>query len=321
MATHSKNAVPGTPIVSLWSATASVPHVSYPRLDVDLRADVAIVGGGYMGLSSALHLAEAGRSVVVLEAEDIGFGASGRNGGQANPGLRVTEAQLVERFGERGRGLFRLGEEATDFLADLVHRKSLRCSFVRPGVIRLAHSDKALAGLEAFHKGATARGIATRMLSKGETSKMVGDVRYIGGLFDPRGGSVHPLDLAREMARVSVDGGARIFTRSQVTALDPGGGGWVVRTRHGTVTARQVIVATNGYSDRTRPGPCAIAAAGEQFPDRDRAARCRRGTSHPARRACGLRQPPARPLFPQESRRTSHSWWTRFFLLGSRRGF
>ena len=248
MATNSGNAAPGTPL-SLWSATASVRRVSYPILDTDLRADVAIVGGGYMGLSSALHLAEAGRSVVVLEAEDIGYGASGRNGGQANPGLRVTEAQLVQRFGERGRGLFRLGEEATDFLADLVHRKGLSCSFVRPGLIRLAHSDKALAGLEAFHKGATARGIATRMLSRDETSEMVGHVRYVGGLFDPRGGSVHPLDLAREIARVACDAGTRIFTRSQVTALVPGGGGWVAHSQRGAVTARQVIVATNGYSD------------------------------------------------------------------------
>ena len=89
------------------------------------------------GLSAALHLAEAGPSVALVEAEEIGHGASGRNGGQVNPGLKLGEDDLVRRFGEPGRGLFRLGEEAVDFLTALVARKGLRCSFIRPGLIRL----------------------------------------------------------------------------------------------------------------------------------------------------------------------------------------
>src|SRR5262245_15946016 len=138
---------------SLWAASASTSRQPYPRLEHDVDAEVAIVGGGFTGLSAALHLAEGGRSVCLLEGRVIGWGASGRNGGQVNPGLRHNEQRVVARLGEAGRGLFRLGEEATDFLAALIHRKTLHCCFIRPGVVRLAHNKTALATLEAAYRG------------------------------------------------------------------------------------------------------------------------------------------------------------------------
>jgi glycine/D-amino acid oxidase-like deaminating enzyme len=129
---------------SLWAASASVPCFEASPLEMERPAELAIIGGGFTGLSAALHAAELGCDVVVLEAEAVGFGASGRNGGQVNPGVKLDEAALVARFGAEGRGLFRLGQEAPDFLADLVARKGLNCRFERRGLIRLAHNRRAL---------------------------------------------------------------------------------------------------------------------------------------------------------------------------------
>jgi sarcosine oxidase len=238
---------------SLWADTARAPAFAGARLDGEFAADVAIVGGGFTGLSAALHLAEAGRSVCILEAKNIGWGASGRNGGQVNPGLRLTETQIVAKLGEAGRGLFRLGEEATDFLADLIERKALSCSFVRPGVIRLAHNRRALSAMEAAYRAYGERGVAVRWLEARAVETIVGTARYLGGMIDPRGGSVQPLELARELARVAHAAGAVLFEQSPVTSLTPFGKGWKLTGPRGTVTARQVIVATNGYTDRLVP--------------------------------------------------------------------
>ncbi len=239
---------------SIWAATANVPATTYDRLDGQIEADVAVVGGGFCGLSTALHLAEAGVSVCLLEAETIGFGASGRNGGHANPGFKFGQEILEKKFGDAGRGMFRMGEDAVDFLADLIARKNLDCRFRRPGVIRLAHSAHALQYVKEAHKGLVARGIAARLLSAEEAAELVGTNRYLGGLIDPRGGNLHPLDLSRELARVAAEAGVRIYTDSRVTALTPKGHRWQVSSPHGQVLASQVVVATNAYTDGLIPG-------------------------------------------------------------------
>jgi glycine/D-amino acid oxidase-like deaminating enzyme len=238
---------------SLWADTARDAAFASAGLDGAFAADVAIVGGGFTGLSAALHLAEAGRPVCILEANTIGWGASGRNGGQVNPGLRFTEPQIVAKLGEAGRGLFRLGEEATDFLADLIERKALHCDFVRPGVIRLAHNRRALLAMQAACRAYSERGVAVRLLEPRAVEAIVGTARYLGGMIDPRGGSVQPLELARELARVAGAAGVVLFEHSPVTSLTPFGQGWKLASPRGTVTAKQVIVATNGYSDRLVP--------------------------------------------------------------------
>ena len=234
---------------SLWAASSAVPPFAGKPLDGEREADIAIVGGGFTGLSAALHATEAGASVCVLEAETIGFGASGRNGGQVNPGLKLDEAALVARFGESGRGLYRLGQEATDFLADLIARKQLRCRFARNGLFRLAHNAKALQTVREAGAAMRKVGIAVEDLDAGEVKARVGTDRYPGGLFDPRGGSVHPLDLAQEMARAAEAAGAAIFIGSPAGALQRSGAGWRIATPGGAVRARKVLVATNAYTD------------------------------------------------------------------------
>jgi glycine/D-amino acid oxidase-like deaminating enzyme len=240
--------------IRLWMASAGTPVPTYDSLSEQVDADVAIVGGGFTGLSAALHLAEAGCRVCLVEAEEIGHGASGRNGGQVNPGLKLSELEVVARLGNAGRGLFRLGEEATDFLAELVKRKGLKCSFIRPGLVRLAHNTPAMNTLQSALRSLNERGVAARWLDRKAVETLVGTRRYVAGILDPRGGSVHPLDLVHELARVAAGAGARIFARSSAKVLSRTAGRWHVDCPNGRVVADNVIVATNGYTDGLVPG-------------------------------------------------------------------
>lgn len=238
---------------SLWRATQAAPPRADPVLDADATADVLVVGGGFCGLSAALHLAEAGRDVVLLEAEEIGFGASGRNGGQVNPGLKFGEPELVEKFGEDGRRFFRMGQEGPDFLAALVARKRLRCGFVRSGLIRLAHNPRAVATLRGAAATLRAQGVPVEDLDAPGVERMVGTRRYPGGLLDLRGASVQPLDLVRELARVAQEAGVRIFCASRAATLRQEGRDWVCGVGRHRVRACTVVVATNAYTDGLIP--------------------------------------------------------------------
>jgi len=249
MSAQSTNAVE-----SIWQATAKTADICLDQLKGPIEADVVVVGGGYCGLSAALHLAEAGVSVCLLEARRIGRGASGRNGGQANPGLKLGENALVQRFGEQGRKLFTLGEEAVDFLEALIARKQLECRFRRPGVIRLAHSPAAAATLNGAADDLEARGIKVTRLDAAAVAARVGTSRYTAGIIDHRGGNLHPLDLARELARAAREAGAQIFVESPAVRMTSDGGRWRIHTRAGSVHAHQVVVATNGYTDGLVPG-------------------------------------------------------------------
>jgi sarcosine oxidase len=239
---------------SLWIASASQPRFEAPPLEGERLAELAIIGGGFTGLSAALHAAELGCEVVVLEAETIGFGASGRNGGQVNPGVKWDEAALAARFGTAGRALFRLGQEAPDFLADLVARKGLNCRFERRGLIRLAHNPRALAAVRDAGAALRKAGIAVEDLDAGAVAARVGTARYLGGLYDPRGGSVHPFELAQQLARAAAAAGAAIHAGSPALSLQRQGDRWRVATARGTVLAKKLLVATNAYSDALIPG-------------------------------------------------------------------
>lgn len=238
----------------LWADTSQIPRTEHPRLEGEVVADVAVVGGGYTGLSTALHLAEAGASVCVLEAITVGHGASGRNGGQINPGLRASLSDLERKHGAAGADLYRMAQEAPDFLCNLVARHNMSASYERNGAIKLAHSRMAAVGLEAAAHEMQREGIAAELLDQEAVRARVGTGRYLGGLIDPRGGAVHPLDLAREYARVAASFGARIFERSRARSLQRSSGGWRVATDEGVIVARDVVLATNAYSDEVLEG-------------------------------------------------------------------
>lgn len=235
---------------SLWAATACAAPPT-PRLAEGTRADVCIVGAGYLGLSAALHLAERGAQVVVLDAHEPGWGGSGRNGGQVIPGLKFDPDELRGMFpGEAGERLVRFVGGTADAVFGLIERHRLDVPHVRAGWIQGAHMP---AGLTLVQKRAAqwaASGVAgARALDRGEVAALMGNDKYLGGWLDPRGGGVQPLSYARELARVALAAGARVHGDSAVRSLEAAAGRWRVHTQHGaTVDAERVLVCTNGYT-------------------------------------------------------------------------
>lgn len=239
---------------SLWSATAN-PFRPCPSLDGNIQADAAIVGGGYTGLSAALHLAERGLSVVLLETEQPGWGASGRNGGQVNPGLKANPDAIEAKFGgEVGARMNALSGNAGDLVFELIERHQIDCNPVRNGWIRAAHSAPALRELRELAADWSRRGASVEPLGKDDVSRMSGTDTYLGGLIDQRGGNLHPLNYALGLADAARRAGARLFGHSRVTAINRATDGYHLRTDRGEVSAGKVLLCTNGYSGGLVPG-------------------------------------------------------------------
>ena len=235
---------------SLWSATTA-PLESLPTLRVALRAQVVVIGAGYTGLSAGLHLGEAGRDVVVLDAMDVGDGASGRNGGQVIPGLKYDPDTLEDMYGGvQGAKLVATVGAGPDLVFELIRRHRIDCDAVRSGWLQLATSESALGPIGTRVRQWQARGAAVELLGQAEVARLTGSQRYHGGLIDRRGGTVQPLAYARGLARAAQRAGARLFTHSAATQLERSAGEWRIRTDGGSVTCRQVVFATNAYSDQ-----------------------------------------------------------------------
>jgi glycine/D-amino acid oxidase-like deaminating enzyme len=239
----------------LWDRTAP-PAPETPALAGDLRADVAVVGAGYTGLSAALRLAEAGCRVVVLEGAAVGFGGSGRNVGLVNAGLWLPPEDVAARLGrEYGARLLALLGDAPRLVFDLVERHGIECEAERAGTLHCAAGAEGLRGIEARAAQWVARGAPVRLLGAAETAARVGSGAYAGSLFDARAGTVQPLAYARGLARAALAAGARVFAPSPVVGCErrAGGGAWRVAAPGGSVTADWVVVATNAYTSAPWP--------------------------------------------------------------------
>jgi glycine/D-amino acid oxidase-like deaminating enzyme len=233
--------------LSLWSATAP-PGPATLELVGNLRADVVIVGAGYTGLSAALHLGEAGRDVVVIEASEIGAGGSGLNGGQVIPGVKHDPDTLEQMFGPVGQRLIETVAAGPDLVFELILKHAIACDATRTGWIQPAASESALDLLARRVAQWRSRGAAVEMLSRQETARLLGSERYWGAWIDRRGGTVQPLAYARGLARAALAAGARIFCRTPALELLRDGAGWRIRTPRGDLASEQVILATGAYS-------------------------------------------------------------------------
>ena len=226
----------------------------HPPLDGATTADVCVVGAGYTGLSTALHLAERGYSVVLLEGRRVGWGASGRNGGQLGTGQRREESELEASFGrDTARQLFQLGLEARQLVRDRVARHAIPCALT-PGQVLCAAKPAHQAGLEA-RATRLARDYGyphQRVLNRAEMRALVDSPLYHGGVFDSDAAHLHPLNYALGLARACVEAGVRIHEQSLVTGYS-GSSPVVVRTRSGEVQARFLVLACNGYLDGLEP--------------------------------------------------------------------
>ena len=237
------------PAGSWYTATADA-LAPFAPLDGDVRADVAIVGGGYTGLSAALHLAEAGIDVVLVEEHRVGWGASGRNGGQIHSGQRRDVDWLEANLGrDHARRLWDLGEEAKALVRDLIARHKIDCD-LRDGLIGAAHKPRYVEGERAYaDKLRTDYGYdKVEWLDRDALAAALGTDVYYGGVRDAGAGHLHPLKFALGIARAAAAAGAWIFEATPVTALRDGAP-QTLQTPTGRIRADTVILAGNGYMD------------------------------------------------------------------------
>jgi glycine/D-amino acid oxidase-like deaminating enzyme len=221
-----------------------------------VSCDVAVIGGGFTGLNAALELAHQGLDVVVIEAGGLGFGASGRSGGQVNLGLNHGPDALLKKFGKpQGERLIDLIINTPETVFRRIKQFGLDCDPVQNGWVQGAVSRQYLLQQISTADEYSRHGCHLELLDAQHLAKRTGAQNYIGGLFCESAGSLHPLSYTRELARTAMQKGARIFTHSRVTGIDnPGGNQWVLATEQGQVTSKQVLLCTNGYTDNLVKG-------------------------------------------------------------------
>ena len=243
---------------SYWedSAAGAAPYDhADPELEEALAVDVAIIGAGFTGLNAALRAQALGGSTVVLDRHHVGFGASGRNGGFCClGGSKRSPEDMVESYGGREAERFsHMQREAIDHVSALLDTHSIHADRSGSGEVVLAHKRSALKALEEEGALVNARfGLGTQMLD--ETALEARGLRAAGtygGLFYPHGFGLHPLKYVRGLARALRAAGQPIFARSPVTDIRPELGRWRLDTPKGTVHARRVILASNGYTDES----------------------------------------------------------------------
>lgn len=239
---------------SLWSATAN-RTTEFPSLQGILRADVAVIGAGFTGLSAALHLAEGGASVVVIDRQHPGWGASGRNGGQVNVGLKDGPSTIRAKFGDHwGARMIRMAGDAGDLVFDLIEKYDIDCAATRPGWLRAAHTPKALRQLHGLAADWDRHGGGMEPLDRDQMERLTGTPCYLGGVIDRRGGVLHPLNYALGLAEAARKHGAQIFADSPAERIARNGTGYRVETPQGSIEAEKVLICTNAYSgDVARP--------------------------------------------------------------------
>jgi gamma-glutamylputrescine oxidase len=239
-------------VTSYYSATAH-PTPERARLRGDLRADVCVIGGGIAGCSTALELAERGYRVVLLEGERVGWGASGRSGGQAIFGFGTSQEAIVQQVGrECARQLWNVSIEALDLLRERVAKHGIDCD-LSPGHLHVAMRPRQRDALLALqHELAEHYDYhSPRFLERGDVEALLATRRYCAGLHDPRSAHLHPLNFTLGLAHAAESAGATIFDSSPAVSL--GHGDRVrVATAHGTVAADFVVLARGGYLNGLR---------------------------------------------------------------------
>ena len=232
----------------LWEMTAPTAPPTSP-LKGEVRADVAIIGCGYTGLSTALHCAEAGAKVVAFEAVEIGFGGAGRNVGLVNAGMWLAPDDVATRLGpDYGERLLELLGNGPSEVEALVTKHNIACEFVRNGTLHCATGPSGLAKIEDRCAQWGKRGAAVKLLSHEETARRIGVDIYAGALLDLRAGTIQPLAYARGLARAALAAGASVHNQSPVRSAERTGEVWRLKTDGGSVTADWIVVATDAYA-------------------------------------------------------------------------
>lgn len=240
---------------SLWNSTAE-PGPALQMLQTDLSAEVVIVGGGYSGLSAAHALQQRGIEPVVLEARSVGWGASGRNGGAVLGKFRVPFPAIASSHGlQIARRMHSIAHESVDAVEELIADLAIRhAQFERTGNLRCAHTQRALDAItaEADWLRSELKDDSCCVLSRAELAQETGSDAFTGGVLNRHAGTIHPLNYVRGLATGLAGRKVQIFENSPVTSIVRESAGVVVETPAATVRARQVLIATDAYSDLTK---------------------------------------------------------------------
>ncbi|MEM7089250.1 MAG: FAD-binding oxidoreductase [Pseudomonadota bacterium] len=231
-----------------WYAATARPGARFATLDGATRADVCIVGGGYTGLSAALHLAEAGMDVVLLEAHRVGFGASGRNGGQLGSAQRMDQEDLEQLVGmDDAAKLWELAEDAKDLVKTLISKHRIACD-LKPGIaaLGLSVSEQKELHAHAAHLSDRYGYDQIEVLDQAGGHALCPSPAYKGGYLDMGAAHLHPLNYVLGLAKAAAGAGARIYEATEVLSIEAGAP-TTLRTERGHVTADHVILACNGY--------------------------------------------------------------------------
>ena len=214
-----------------------------------------IVGGGYTGTMAAARLAARGRSVALLEQHELGWGASSRNGGMVHPGYKMGAGTLLRRYGDRGRQLYQASLDAFALVEETISSNQIECDYARSGHLHLAYKPADVEHLEAEAKVLRDEfGVDARALDRDALTSEIGSSIYHGALLFGRSGGFHPAKYFAGLARLARDGGAGLHDRTPAIAIErrrPGG--FTIKTARGEIAARDVLLATNGYSDGLAP--------------------------------------------------------------------
>jgi len=233
---------------SLWAAVTP-PGPELPELVGLAQSDVIVIGAGFTGLSTGLHLRETGVEVAIVEAMEPGWGASGRNNGQVIPALSGPDPEdIVARHGAAGERFVALLRDSASFLFDVARRYQIEAEQEQAGWVQPVHSPGRIKIAERRVRQWSKFGAAVELFSRDQTRDMLGSDAWFGGFWNRTGGHINPLALSRGLARAVLDRGGRIYARSPAISFERRNGRWLVKTEQGEISGRALIVATNAYT-------------------------------------------------------------------------
>jgi glycine/D-amino acid oxidase-like deaminating enzyme len=234
---------------NLWISTCR-ENSNYQSLRKDEICDLTIIGGGFTGCSAAIEAAKLGAKVTLLEANDIGFGGSGRNVGLVNAGLWLTPEKIIEILGPKnGQAIIRSLGDAPDLVFSLIEKHKIDCDPQRNGTLHCAHSYSGFRYLKERLNQAGKYGEPLQLLDKKETDQRTGSSKFHGALFDPRAGTIQPLAYCKGLARLANSLGANIYTNSKIKKIEKIEDTWSVHTETNTVKSKFLLLAMNAYQE------------------------------------------------------------------------
>ena len=232
---------------NLWRHTAE-NHKAFTSLNEDKSTNLLIVGGGYTGCSAALEAVTCGEKVVLIEAETIGYGGSGRNVGLVNAGLWTPPEEILKKIGyDKGKKLITALAKAPNLVFDIIETEGISCEAVRNGTLHLAHAPSGMKELEDRYRQGNLVGAPLNILDRDETIERTGSKAFFGSLFDPRAGTIQPLAYCSGLAQAAREKGAQVFEKSRLESLRYDGLHWFASVNGCVVQAECILLATNAY--------------------------------------------------------------------------